>query len=78
MNRRVLFALPRTSSLFRPGLLSGTAAPIASGENQDGTITAGSNQVWTFTAAINDTLLARVGELSGGTPFSPRHSAARA
>jgi len=54
------------------GTFSGFAAPIASGENQDGSITAGSNQVWTFTAAINDTLLARVGELSGGTPFSPR------
>ncbi len=71
MNRCV-YSLCLVLLSLSAGLFSGIAAPIASGENQDGTITAGSNQVWTFTAAINDTLLARVGELSGGTPFSPR------
>ncbi len=50
------------------------AASFASGENQDGTITAGSSDTWTITAAVNDTLIFRVGELTGGGAFTPEIS----
>jgi len=48
------------------------AAPISSGENKDGTIIAGGTESWTFTVAVNQTIDLAVGELSGGTGFSPR------
>ncbi len=70
MNRLVRLPLLLLSfALF--GYVPAHAAPIASGENQDGTIVAGSTDSWTFTLAVNDTVLARVGELSGGSAFTP-------
>ena len=48
------------------------AAPISSGENKDGTIIAGGTESWTFTVEVNQTINLAVGELSGGTGFSPK------
>lgn len=48
-----------------------SAATISSGENQNGTINVGGADSWTFTAAVNDTIIARVGELSGENRFTP-------
>ncbi|MBP7143277.1 MAG: hypothetical protein KBA71_15320, partial [Opitutaceae bacterium] len=48
------------------------AAPIASGENKDGTIIAGGTESWTFTVEVNQTINLAVGELTGGTAFSPK------
>ncbi|MFO1450345.1 MAG: immunoglobulin domain-containing protein [Opitutaceae bacterium] len=70
MNRTLRLLLLFSCALLT-GPFVGFAAPIASGENQDGTISAGTTDSWTFTVAVNDTILGRVGKLSGGASFSP-------
>lgn len=56
--------------LLGGGAMAATA-PIASGENKEGTVAAATSDTWTISVAIGETLLFRVGELSGGNAFSP-------
>ncbi len=65
-----LYYLKVPGAFMVPGGDQGGA--LANGGNHDGTIDVGDLDTWTFDAAAGDSVLLRIGQLTGGDGFDPR------